>query len=504
MGAESQDLALAILDAAPNGILVIDESGRIRLVNRSVTRLLGYEEADLLGRPVELLIPDSLRADHVSHRASYAVQPVPRAMGDALPVVALHKDGREVPVEVSLSPLESSAFGRATIAIVRDVSQQRALLEELRESEARATHLADEARIAQSHLAALLEISPIGIVNVGLGGGILLMNEAAREICGVSAPVSLAEAEVSIEYRRPGGVPYAPGEMPLQRTLATGKDILREQVEFGDPDNGGRVALVSSAMVADDGGEPIGAVAIIQDISDLSHAQAERDAFVSMIRHEVANPLTVILGLAQRALRRMDGGSSEYAHAVRDIEQHAKVVGRLIDGLGEYEGVRRSRFEVEMETLPLQSFLLGVHGEFALLSARASDVELRLALDLGEASADPFRLQQVLLNLLGNAAKFSPDGSPIVLSAVGDGEWVRVAVADQGTGQDQESLRRLFTPFTRFHPDVPGTGLGLAISREIVRAHGGELTGDSDGPGLGATFSFTLRRALEPAVAAVV
>jgi PAS domain S-box-containing protein len=126
----------AVLDAAPDGIVVVDESGRIAHANPQLERAFGYEPDELLGQPVERLIPLRLRDGHRRHRAEYAAAPATRLMGQGLELVAVRKDGSEVPVEISLSSADT-ADGRLVVAIVRDVSERRRMETALRESERR-------------------------------------------------------------------------------------------------------------------------------------------------------------------------------------------------------------------------------------------------------------------------------------------------------------------------------------------------------------------------------
>ncbi len=124
-------LALGLLEAAPDAILVVREGGAIALANRMAEKLFGYDRAELLGQPVEMLVPTEARERHVHHRERYDAAPRPRPMGDLEPLVGIRKNGEPVPIEISLSPVQTP-IGRLTIAIVRDVSRRRELEAQLR------------------------------------------------------------------------------------------------------------------------------------------------------------------------------------------------------------------------------------------------------------------------------------------------------------------------------------------------------------------------------------
>jgi PAS domain S-box-containing protein len=127
-----QDLDIdgrTLLDSAPDGILVADAGGRIRLVNQQVEDLFGYTAEELIGQSVELLMPQRYREKHTSHRDDYASHPVARPMGPGLELIGRRKNGTEFPVEISLSPMETAA-GQVVTTVIRDVSERRRLQEE--------------------------------------------------------------------------------------------------------------------------------------------------------------------------------------------------------------------------------------------------------------------------------------------------------------------------------------------------------------------------------------
>jgi PAS domain S-box-containing protein len=144
----------AVLDSAPDAIAVIDASGRIVLANAQTEGLFGYTAHELLGAPVDLLLPERLRAAHVAHRATYRVGPRTRPMGDGLDLVGRRKDGTEFPVEISLSPVATDD-GMLITAIVRDVTERKAVL--ARERQARR-----EAEESLALLGTILAAVPLG------------------------------------------------------------------------------------------------------------------------------------------------------------------------------------------------------------------------------------------------------------------------------------------------------------------------------------------------------
>ena len=139
----------AVLEAAPDGIAIVDGDGRIVLVNRRIEGLFGFDRAELLGRPVETLIPDELRQAHAGHRARDAIEPVTRAVGSGLELHGRRPDGSVFPLEIRVSPLLTDK-GLLTIAIIRDVTDRKQAEAQAREAQETVAVAADRAHIAWS------------------------------------------------------------------------------------------------------------------------------------------------------------------------------------------------------------------------------------------------------------------------------------------------------------------------------------------------------------------
>ena len=167
-----------IVEGAPDGILVVDGSGRIVSVNRHLEELFGYDRDGLLGQPIEILVPDDARSAHAAQRGRYEVHPTARPMGAGLQLEGRRRDGSRLPVEISLSPVET-ATDRFTVAIVRDVSERVRAEEELRAAREELALLADRERIARDlHDTVLQRIFATGL---SLQGTAARVGAPARE-----------------------------------------------------------------------------------------------------------------------------------------------------------------------------------------------------------------------------------------------------------------------------------------------------------------------------------
>jgi len=242
-----------------------------------------------------------------------------------------------------------------------------------------------------------------------------------------------------------------------------------------------------------------GVVAVFHDISDIRHLEKMRRDFVANVSHELRTPVTVIKGYAETLLSgALESDPEQAARFVGIIYAHADRLGSLIADL-------LTLSQLESGTLIMESTSVGLHGIAAhvcrLLEQKAQDREVTMNCEglagAPEVLADPGRLEQVFLNLVDNAIKYTPAGGLVTLSAQLEGDQVRVVVKDTGTGIPSRDLPRIFERFYRVDSarsrDEGGTGLGLAIVKHIVQLLGGSVSVESSGKG--STFYVTLKRA---------
>jgi signal transduction histidine kinase len=276
------------------------------------------------------------------------------------------------------------------------------------------------------------------------------------------------------------------------------------------PDLPGRrtYSVRAAAMLTAKGKKLLGAVAVLEDVTELTRLSELKSEFISQVSHELRTPLTAMLA-AVNLLRRGRAG----ALAPAQEELAALVAGEagrmagLINDLLDLSKLEAGMMRLDPEEVDLQA-LAGrlAEGMAPLLAEKGIRLLWEFPPELGPARADRRRLERVFANLLGNAVKYSPPGSTI---AVGAAPWpaeggpaqVRCWVRDNGPGIAEEDRTRIFRRFERGRgvEGVAGTGLGLAIARGIVEEHGGRIWVESGG-GPGSTFSFTLPAAGEQAV----
>lgn len=463
-----------LLEAAPDAIVAVGADGRIALVNSQAERAFGYGRDDLLGQPVEILLPSALAHAHARHREEYQRAPEPRPMGAGRELTARRSDGTEFPVEISLSPLDV-ASGRLIMAVVRDVTARRQAEREL------------------SRLASFPELNPDAVLEVDAAGQLTHLNPAAR-------------ARFATLHDRPRDHPLLHGLDEARRALAGGERSFQREVDVG-----GRLFLQSFNAAPGD------VLRIyIQDVTERRQAEEERRASVERLRelerlkeldrlktlfinsaaHELKTPLTPIklqIHILRRASREW---TEDEKRSLNILERNVDRLSQLVTDVLDVTRLQASRLGVEKSSVDLNRLVLEAVESFQE-PARQSGVTLesRLTPDL-IVEADPKRLTQVLFNLLSNAIKFTPTGGRVTVSTSRDATYARVEVKDDGLGIKPEDLKRLFQPFTQVHDTSrsthAGTGLGLYISKGIMELHGGTMTAASEGIGKGSIFGFTI------------
>jgi two-component system phosphate regulon sensor histidine kinase PhoR len=244
-----------------------------------------------------------------------------------------------------------------------------------------------------------------------------------------------------------------------------------------------------------------GIVAVFHDISDLKRAENMRRDFVANVSHELRTPVTIIKGYAETLL---DGAlESDPARAIRFVEiiaSHSERLTNLINDILTLSSLETKEAIFELNPLDVAGTIAKA---CMLLQGRAVQKKIVITNEaisgtVTRVMADQGRLEQVVVNLLENAIKYTPDGGTVRLFTEDDGEFVRVSVADSGIGIPFKDLPRIFERFYRVDEartrEQGGTGLGLAIVKHIVQLHGGTVAVTSD-PGRGSVFSFTLKKA---------
>ncbi|MGQ0534781.1 MAG: PAS domain-containing sensor histidine kinase, partial [Methanobacteriota archaeon] len=262
-------------------------------------------------------------------------------------------------------------------------------------------------------------------------------------------------------------------------------------------------------------GETVRVIAIVRDVSAKKRTEEQlrrvdelerlqeldrfKTRFLNMAAHEIATPLTPIrlqLHLLRKELPPKRSPALDRSVVI--LERNVERLGDLLSDLLQAARLQAAKIALERRAVDANRLVVEAVESF-VETARARGVHLSTSLAHGlHLDADPARVTQVLFNLVSNALKFTAPGGHVVVETRGDGESVVVAVRDDGEGLTKEQTLRLFQPFSQVHDPAqvtaPGTGLGLYISKGLVELHGGRIWCESDGPGRGTTFAFSLPR----------
>ena len=357
-----------------------------------------------------------------------------------------------------------------------------------------------EEQRARAYLETLIDTSPVGVVvfNAGTGVPVSLNREGRRLVDGLTNPGQTAEQLLDVlTFRRADGREISLREFPLAEALSTGETVRAEEIVIGVPDGRSVSVLLNATAIRSEEGQVESVVVTLQDMTALEEMDRLRAEFLGMVSHELRAPLTSIKGSAATVL----GSTADLDPAVvrqffRIIDEQADHMHDLVADLLDVARIETGTLPVDPEPAEVAVLVDRARSAFSSAGGR-NNLAIDIPPDLPLVMADRRRIVQVVGNLLSNAAKHSSESSVITVTVVREDVHVAVSVADEGRGIPSERLPYLFRKFTRSDGDdlgsgVAGSGLGLAICKGIVEAHGGRIWAESEGPGMGARFTFTI------------
>ncbi len=354
-----------------------------------------------------------------------------------------------------------------------------------------------EERRARADLETLIDTSPVGVVvfDAPTGAPMSFNREARRLVDSLRNPGQSPEQLLGeLILSRGGGEEIDLGDLPMEELLGAAETVRAEEIVLSVADGRSVTALLNATPILSEEGVLESMVITLQDMADVEEQERLRAEFLAMVSHELRTPLTSIKGSASTIL---DAGTeldpAVVRQFVRIIEDQADHMNALVADLLDVARIEAGALAVGIEPAEVAVLLDRARSGFTNGGGK-NTLAIDIEPDLPLVMADRRRIVQVLGNLLSNAARNSPHSSVIRVSAVRDGVHVAVSVTDEGRGIPPESLPHLFRKFSTGQSGQreEDTGLGLAICKGIVEAHGGRIWAESDGPGTGARFTFTL------------
>ena len=366
-----------------------------------------------------------------------------------------------------------------------------------------------EERRARADLATLIETSPVGVVVLdGETGAPESVNREARRILdalGMHGPTPPQFLE-RVTCRRGDGREFVLGEFELAELLSAGETVRAEEITLSVADGRSVTTLVNSTPIQADDGTVLRVVVTLQDLGPLEELERMRAEFLGIVGHELRSPLVSIKGSTATVLGASPAPDpAEMLQFFRVIDDQADRMRGLIGELLDHGRIVTGTLSVSPEPVDVASLVDQARTTFVSGAGRHA-LDIDLPEDLPRVMADRARIVQVLGNLLSNAARYSPESSPIRIDAARDGVHVAISVTDRGRGVPPDRISGLFRKYAPpaggdRERGAGGAGLGLTICKGLVEAHGGRIWATSGGVGRGTRFSFTVPVADEPATA---
>jgi two-component system sensor kinase FixL len=487
-----------VVEAAPNAMVMVNRAGEIVLVNAQAERVFGYARTELLGEPIEMLVPERFCRTHPRLREIFFAEPRPRPMGAGRDLFGRKKGGSEFPVEIGLNPIETDE-GLMVLAAVVDITERKAAERALRESEHRARSLA-----------AIVESSDDAIVGTTLDGVITSWNKAAERIFGYTAEEIIGRSILGLAV--PG---HGEDVIDILSRIKRGERVDHHETTRRHKSGATLHILLGVSPIFDADGRLIGASKVSRDITAAKNAEialkqsetrlqelhaellhvsrlSAMGQVAAMLAHELNQPLTAISNYMEAARVLLDRGGdlplSRIGSAIDRAGEQAVRAGQIIQRLRGF--VSRADSERRIEAV---SPLLREALELARYDMRQRGVNIRLGSVPADMRilADKIQIQQLLLNLLRNAAEAvaNQEHREIALLTEANAAAVEISVVDNGPGLPYEIRDKLFQPFVS--TKATGMGVGLSICHTIITAHDGRLWADPNPDG-GTIFRFTL------------
>lgn len=529
---------------APVAFQVYGADGHSLLVNAAFRRLFGS-----VPPPEYNVLQDEIAAragvlDQIRRAFGGEIIHTPPVWYDARELQQVQvAEGNRIAIEATFFPLRNARGEVEHVAIAfRDVTVEQTAAESTRAEQARLQLLADASAVLGSSLDVLTTIRQAARLTVPRLADVCTVDVLEG---GQLRRVALAHADPAREQElRSVTAQYEPGwerEHPVGEVVRTGRrmvamtvpDELVARIENGEPHLAlarasgissyllfplkarGTILGVISFMYAGSARQysaadvPLGeevarrvahAIDNAQLYGQAQEAVRARDEFLSIASHELRTPVAGISAASQLLRRRRDRGQLDEGRleqVLATVERSASHLARLTEDLLDVSRLQQGLLPLRLQEVNVAELLRVVATE-QQVSRPVPAIELDITCASCVVDADPDRLEQVIANLLDNAAKYSPGGEPVHVTLERTDDGVRLQVCDSGIGLPAEAIQRIFEPFGRAanaqRQNIPGLGLGLYIGRRIARQHGGDLWAHSEGEGHGTVFTLVLKR----------
>ncbi len=499
-----------VINSALDAIVTMDAAGSILDWNPRAEVIFGWSANEACGRSLsDTIIPPQFRAAHQKGLETFLATGSGPILNRRIEVTALRRDGAEFPIELAVTALQMDE-GITFTAFIADISERKRAEAALRDLSSFQKAILDNA----GH--AIISATPDGIIRLFNPAAESLLGYRAEELVGKQTPAVFHDLEeVSARARLFSaelGVPIEPGfDVFVEKSR---RNLPNEHEWTYIRKDGGRLTvLLNITALRNTEGEITSFLGIASDITPLKIVERElisaKDAaeaasiaksqFLANMSHEIRTPMNGVLGLA--ALLQQTPLTPKQQRLTDTIVRSGRSLLEIINDILDFSKIEAGKLELEHTDFHLRMLIDDV---LELFAAPAHQKHLELIGDVADTvpafmKGDPARLRQVLINLIGNAIKFTAQGE-VVLSVVSiaeaeDHSVLCFSVKDSGIGITPDALRSIFQPFSQADGSTTrkygGTGLGLAIAKQLIAFMSGEIWAESQ-PGAGATFFFTV------------
>lgn len=478
-----------------SGIMSMDMKGRILDVNPAMEAMSGYTREQMHRLRVGMLQPKEFTGIARKH-----FQAARSGESRVFETSFYRRDGQLRHISVAYVPIGSKKAQTGVYSIITDITERK-------------QYTAQIEALSYQHSLLLNTVSE-GIMGFDPEGRIMFTNPAASSMLGYEGGEAIGRSykEMMRQAQTQDSV-YQPGGMEMLDALVSGTSHAQPEAVFWRKDGGTFLASYQITPILDRG-ERRGAVLVFRDVTgekeiirakeSAERADRAKSEFLSIVSHELRTPMNGIIGMAE--LLGDTELVEEQSQYVSIIQESSQALLKILNEILDISKIEAGRMEIAPQPVELREMLNSV---LHLFGPRAAEKNLALEFSADESLhpipdvviADSERLRQVLINLVGNAIKFTEQGSvtlslsPKAFRAPNE-IWLEFAVSDTGIGIAGDKQHQLFQPFSQLHPILNrkygGTGLGLSISRKLVELMGGTISVDSE-EGEGATFRFLLR-----------
>ena len=476
---ENEQQLRAVFEHVVDGLITIDDQGIVETMNPAAERIFGFAANEVIGNNVKMLMPDHYANEHDNFLNNYLLTGEAKIIGLERELEGQRKDGEIFPFDLGVSEVQISNR-RLFLGVVRDVTERKLAEQELKESAANLAH-------AQN-------LAHLGSWRRYLTKDQQSWSDEFYRILGHEPQAFPAQYEAYLEHVHPDDVRVMQDAIKKSELEKAPYKIEHRIVQS---DGTVRHVREEGGLTCDENGKPAFLSGIIQDITERKRVDLMKSEFVSTVSHELRTPLTSIHGSLGLLVGGAAGELSDQANSLLGIaHKSSDRLIRLINDILDVEKLEANRMSFNMQFYNVVDL---VEKAITANAAYAEQYDVIFTLDSlvekADVLTDSDRFEQIMANLLSNAAKFSPQGGQVELSIERRKDNILVSVSDYGPGIPEDFQGRIFQKFAQADSSdtrkKSGTGLGLRIFKQLVERMGGEVGYETE-EGVGTTFYFSL------------